>query len=110
MIAARSRPDVIVSWAIARDIAPDRLHVGDMYDHFFFAAAAAIGGAGFLVVPRLFVLDQLREGTLAAIDDHIVGSGATYAAYLNPRSSHVQTAREFCRWLKKMLRERVQPR
>ncbi|MBP6020298.1 MAG: LysR family transcriptional regulator [Burkholderiaceae bacterium] len=108
MIAARSRPDVIATWAMAKGIAPDQLYVGAMYDHFFLAVAAAIGGAGLLVVPRLFVLDQLHGGTLVMVEGEKVVSGAMYAAYLNPHSNHVQTAREFCRWLKKMLRDRIQ--
>ena len=108
MIAARSRPDTISTWAVAKEIVVDRLHVGAMYDHLFLAVAAAIGGSGLLVVPRLLVLDQLRDGTLMLVDDEKVASGATYAAYINPRSEHIQVAREFCRWLKGMLRARVQ--
>lgn len=107
MIAARSRPDVIATWAVAKEIPPERLHVGAMYDHLFLAVAGAIGGTGFLVVPQLLVLDQLQAGTLVLVDDQEVASGAVYAAYVNPQSEHVQTAREFCRWLKGMLRGRV---
>lgn len=107
MIAARSRPDMIATWALAKDIAPERMHVKAMYDHLFLAVAAAIGGTGFLVVPRLLVLDPLQQGTLALVDDDKVASGATYAAYINPQGTQVQDSREFCRWLKGMLRTRV---
>lgn len=107
MIAARSRPDVIAAWAVAKDISADRLYVGAIYDHLFLAVAAAIGGTGLLVAPRLLVLDQLREGTLVLFDDQKVASGASYTAYVNPQSEHLQVARDFCRWLKGTLRGRV---
>lgn len=107
MIASRSRPDLIATWAVAKEISPERLHVGAMYDHLFLAVAGAIGGTGFLVVPRLLVLDQLQAGMLVLVDEQQVISGAVYAAYINPQTEHVQTAREFCRWLKGMLRERA---
>lgn len=110
MITARSRPDVVATWAVAKEISPEQLHVGAIYDHLFLAVAGAIGGTGFLVVPRLLVLDQLQAGTLVLADELKVASGAVYTAYVNPQSEHVQTAREFCRWLKRMLRERVNER
>lgn len=108
LIAARSRPDAIPVWAVAKDISVDLLHVGAVYDHLFLAVAAAIGGAGLLIVPRIVVRDQLHNGTLVLADDEKVASGATYVAYVNAQSSHVQAAREFCRWLKGVLRDRVQ--
>lgn len=107
MIGARSRPDIVAAWAVVKEIPPDRLHVSAMYDHLFVAVAAAIGGTGLLVVPRLFVLDQLRAGTLVMLDDHPVASGATYTAYVNPQSKHIQASREFCRWFKGILRDRT---
>jgi LysR family glycine cleavage system transcriptional activator len=73
----------------------------------FLAVAAAIGNAGLLIAPRIVVEDQLRNGTLALADDETVASGATYVAYVNAQSRHVQAAREFCRWLKGMLRDRA---
>ncbi|WP_330565716.1 LysR family transcriptional regulator [Pseudomonas yamanorum] len=105
LIAAKSRPDAIPVWAVAKDISVDRLHVGAVYDHLFLAVAAAIGSAGLLVVPRVVVRDQLNNGTLVLADDEPVVSGATYLAYVNTQSRHVGPARDFCRWLKRMLRE-----
>ena len=107
LIASRSRPDAIPVWAVAKDISVDHLHVGAVYDHLFLAVAAAIGSAGLLIAPRIVVEDQLRNGTLALADDEAVASGATYVAYVNAQSRHVQAAREFCRWLKGMLRDRA---
>ena len=106
MVASRSRPELLASWALATNLPPDSLHVVATYDHLFLALTAAIGGSGFLVVPRLFVLDQLRDGTLQLADDRVVNSGASYVAYLNEMSSHTQLAQDFCRWLKALLRER----
>ena len=108
MVAAKSRPDLIATWAIAKEFSPERLHVVATYDHLFLAVAAAIGGTGLLVVPRLLVLDQLRDGTLVLADDQKIASGASYLAYVNAQSGHVETARDFCRWLKTTLRDRMQ--
>lgn len=108
LIAARSRPDAIPVWAVAKDIPPDRLHVGAVYDPLFLAVAGAIGGAGLLIVPSVLVRDQVREGTLVLADDQRVASGATYAAYIHPQSKHVQVARQFCRWFKGALPARLQ--
>lgn len=109
VIAALSRPDILACWAVAQGIPPDRLHVNAMYDHFFLAVAAAIGGAGLLVAPQLLVQDQLQAGTLVRLDDRNVMSGGVYTAYLNPQSRQVQAGREFCRWLKGVLRSRASP-
>lgn len=107
MVAARSRPDAMATWAVAADMAPDSLHVVATYDHLFLAVTAAIAGTGFLVVPRLVVRDQLRDGSLVPASELCVDSGARYVAYVNTHSAHAQSAREFCRWLKGMLRERT---
>jgi DNA-binding transcriptional LysR family regulator len=107
MIASTSRPDILATWAVAKDISPDRLHVGAMYDHIFLAVAAAIGGTGFLVAPQLLVLDQLRAGTLVLLDEQKIASGATYWAYMNSHTRQIQAGRNFCRWLKGMLRSRT---
>ncbi|OZI50769.1 LysR family transcriptional regulator [Bordetella genomosp. 4] len=107
MVAARSRPDVIAIWALAADVSPDRLHVVATYDHLFLAATAAIGGAGFLVVPQWLVLQQLQVGSLVSFDNQRIGSGASYVAYVHAHSAHAQTAGAFCRWLKASLRDRA---
>lgn len=105
LIAAKSRPDAIPVWAVAKDIPADRLQVGAVYDHLFLAVAAALGGAGLLIAPSVVVRDQLNNGTLALADDEVIPSGATYFAYISANSNHVQSAREFCRWLKGTLRQ-----
>ncbi|WP_231908129.1 MULTISPECIES: LysR family transcriptional regulator [Cupriavidus] len=108
LIAARSRPDAIPVWAVAKDISPERLHVSAVYDHLFLAVAAAIGGAGLLIVPSILVRDQLRDGTLVLADDQRVASGASYTAYVHPQGKNVRVAQEFCRWFKGALRRRLQ--
>jgi DNA-binding transcriptional LysR family regulator len=108
LITARSRPDLIAAWAVAQDLAPQRLQVAGSYDHLFLATAAAIGGAGLLIVPRVLVDDALRDGTLVLADPLQFASGARYTAYVHPASQHAAVAREFCRWLKGMLHRRGQ--
>ncbi|VTU34463.1 HTH-type transcriptional activator AmpR [Variovorax sp. PBS-H4] len=107
MVAARSRPEMLAVWAIAAGIPSDQLHVVATYDHLFLAVSAAVGGTGFLVTPKLLVLDQLSAGNLQLADQGAVSSGASYVAYVNSHSAHTQAAREFCRWLKGLLRERL---
>ncbi|MYZ41659.1 LysR family transcriptional regulator [Schauerella aestuarii] len=107
MVAARSRPDVIATWAIAAEVPADHFQVVATYDHLFLAVTAAVGGAGFLVVPQWLVLDQIEDGTLVLVDEQKIGSGASYVAYVHAHSAHAQSAGEFCRWLKGMLRERA---
>lgn len=108
LIAARSRPDCIPVWAVSKDVPVETLQVKAIYDHLFLAVAAAIGGAGLLIVPRIVVRDHLQTGTLELADEEGVASGAKYIAYVNAQSRHVQVAREFCRWLKGMLRQQAE--
>lgn len=105
MIRCRLRPDAIAAWAMARDIAADMLQTVASYDHFFLAVEAAIGGVGFLVIPEMLVRDALHNGILLRADDTAIASGATYTAYVNPASRHLQQGERFCRWLKGMLRD-----
>ncbi|MEI2417851.1 LysR family transcriptional regulator [Orrella sp. JC864] len=105
MVAARSRPDMVATWALGADRVPEHLRVLATYDHLFLAITAAVGGAGFLVAPHLLVMDQLRAGALVLADERRIPSGASYVAYLHARSAHAQAARQFCRWLKGRLRE-----
>jgi LysR family transcriptional regulator, glycine cleavage system transcriptional activator len=105
MIASSIRPDVLSAWAIAQGISAEQLIITATYDHFFLAIEAAIGGVGCLVVPQMLVRDQLLQGILVLADDMILASGASYIAYVNPRSEHVEIAEKFCRWLKGILRD-----
>jgi len=107
MISARSRPDIMAIWAVARGIPTEQLEVVGTYDHLFLAVAGALGGTGLLVVPRMLVIDHLRDGTLTLGDDLKVSSGAVYMAFVNASSEHADLARDFCRWLKGCLRDRL---
>ena len=102
MVTARSRPDILRIWGSALpDATPYKVIA--TYDHLFFAIAAATGGTGFLVAPKLLVLDQLRDRTLVQADTNQVSPGARYVTYVNPSCNHIQAATEFCRWLKRRL-------
>ncbi|MCH7342328.1 LysR family transcriptional regulator [Pelomonas sp. CA6] len=105
MIAARSRPDLISTWAIAHEVPADRLQVTARYDHLFLAIAAAVGSAGLLVVPHLLVRDPLQSGALQLAAPGAIDSGASYVAYVHARSQHAEIARDFCRWLKRAIRD-----
>ncbi|WP_199265229.1 LysR family transcriptional regulator [Alcaligenes faecalis] len=109
MVTARSRPDMLGLWALNQGIEPSRLLMSATYDHLFFAIAGAIAGSGFLVVPRLLVMDHLRDGVLREVGPGQVATGATYMAYVNAQSPQQSEARQFCRWLKSSLRKRIAP-
>lgn len=103
MVVARSRPDILGVWSKALGDQEPPPQVVATYDHLFFAIGAATGGTGFLVAPKLLVLDQLRDKTLVQVSPQQVPSGARYVTYVNPSSNHIQAATEFCRWLKRRL-------
>jgi LysR family transcriptional regulator, glycine cleavage system transcriptional activator len=108
MIATRSRTDVIATWVNSHDsplAASNNLSVVATYDHYFLAIAAALSGAGFLVVPKLLVANELRIATLTAADTFEVASGGRYWAFVNPRAQSPRLASKFCRWLKTAMRE-----
>src|SRR5499427_4789773 len=108
MLSARSRPELLATWARAQEIAPEKLDVRAVDEHFYLAIARAIGGAGILVVPKLLVADHLANHTLVCLPKAPLRSGARYAAFVNPRSSNLQAATAFCRWLKTLLVKRAQ--
>lgn len=105
MVTARSRPDIMPLWTESLGAAMPEHHIVATYDHLFVATAAATAGTGFLVVPRLLVMDQLRDNTLVQLGTISVATGARYISYINPASRHMQAATQFCRWLKRRLVE-----
>lgn len=104
MVACSTRPDLIPTWAIAKGIEADELQITGNYFYFLLAIEAAVSGVGFLIIPQLIIGDQLRNNKLVQVDELEIYSGESYMAYVNPRSNHVKTASDFCRWLKGTLR------
>ena len=104
-LATRSRPDVLSEWANRQDVEANDIHVAATFDHYFLALPAAIGGLGFLAMPRLLAIDALRQGHLLEAPMPTVRGSASYKAYINPRTSEAEAAKAFCRWLKGELRE-----
>ena len=105
-IASRSRPDVLPAWARQVKDAAD-IEPAMVYDHFFLATAAAIGGLGCLVVPRILVSPYLAEGVLVTLATPEVATGVRYWAFANPSSASPREAVAFCRWLKASLRDKA---
>jgi DNA-binding transcriptional LysR family regulator len=104
-LATRSRPDVLSEWANRQGVEANGIHVAATFDHYFLALPAAIGGMGFLAMPRLLVIDALRQEHLLEAPTPTVRGSASYKAYINPCTSEMQAAKAFCRWLKGELRE-----
>ncbi len=99
-IHSQSRPDVLPDWARQAALQVDELTVHAGFDHYFLAIAAAIGGLGCLVVPRMLVQAQLAQGMLVmATSCEAIGSSG-YRAFVHPRSAQPLQAQMFCRWLK----------
>ena len=109
-LAPRSRPDALSEWANRQGIEANDIHVAATFDHYFLALPAAIGGQGFLTVPRLLVADALRQGNLMTAPMAAVRGSASYKAYINPQTGAAQAARAFCRWFKSELRENEEAR
>lgn len=106
-LAAKSRPDALASWMSRQPPCRDgggSVGVAAAFDHYFLAIQAALGGMGFLVVPRLLVGQALRHGQLEEVAGGAVPSGAEYKAYVNPFTPAPGPAVAFCRWLKARLR------
>ena len=103
-ISARSRPEVRVEWVKAQGVDAASIQVCASFEHYFLALSAAISGIGFLVVPRLLVLESLRQGTLVDAGCSPVRGASCYSAWVNPRSADPALARAFCRWVSSVFR------
>ena len=99
LLSSRSRPDVLATWAKHAGLRPREVK-SVPYDHYFLAIAAAIGGLGHLVVPKLLVARHLEDGVLALASAQEIEGDARYWAFLSPSSRVPGPATEFCRWLK----------
>jgi DNA-binding transcriptional LysR family regulator len=104
-LATRTRPDVLSDWINSQASESRDIHVAAAFEHYFLAIPAAISGMGFLVIPRLLILDPLQHGLLQEVAAAAVRSAESYKAYINPESPVPETARAFCRWLKGQLRK-----
>ena len=107
-LVARSRPDVLTLWAARQGIDAPQVRVVAGFEHYYLAIAAALGGLGVLVVPRLLVRDLLGSGSgrglLVDLGRPEVRGDAFYKAGVNPVSAAPETAVAFCRWLCALLK------
>ena len=103
-ISARSRPDTMIEWVNAQGFDASSIQVCASFEHYFLALSAAIGGMGYLVVPKILVAESLRQGHLVDVGLAAIKSRFSYTAWVNPRSSRPDAARAFCRWLVKVFR------
>lgn len=102
-LAARSRPDILLRWTSALGIDPQHIQIATGFDHLFLAIAAASSGVGVLVVPRFLVTDALQRGLLCELPAEPVRGNSSYVALVHPATHNIDTARNFCRWLKGVL-------
>lgn len=104
-LTARSRPDVLSAWVNRQTVESHNIHVAATFEHYFLALPAAIGGMGYLVIPRLLAMEPLQQGHLVEAETPPVRSSESYKVYINPHSPVPETAKAFCRWLKGQLRK-----
>lgn len=102
---SRSRPDVLSAWCNQQKVDLRDVRAAASFEHYFLALPAAVGGMGFLVIPRLLVSDLLQQGHLVDAANISVRSAASYKAYINPHSLTPEVAKVFCRWLKGLFRK-----
>ena len=106
-VVARSRPDVLAQWAAGQDLDAGAVRVVAGFEHYYLAIAAALGGLGALVVPRLLVRDILARGLLVDLGWPAVRGDASYKAAVNPAAVLPEAAVAFCRWLSGFLKSEV---
>ncbi|MEI7430016.1 MAG: LysR family transcriptional regulator [Betaproteobacteria bacterium] len=106
-ITTRSRPDVLSTWANRTMIDSQDVHAAATFEHYFLALPAALGGMGFLVIPRLLVADHLQQGRLLETEHSPVRTTASYKAYINPHTTAPEVAKAFCRWLNGQLKSDI---
>jgi LysR family glycine cleavage system transcriptional activator len=104
-LTTRSRPDVLSAWVNRQKAAVHDIHAVAIFEHYFLALPAAVGGMGFLVIPRLLASEPLQQGHLVEAVSSSVRSAVSYKAYINPLSLAPEVAKAFCRWLKGQLRK-----
>lgn len=103
-LVTRSRPDVLSCWINQQPGESPDIRVTGTFEHYFLALPAAIGGMGFLVIPRILALEPLRIGHLVETNTPSVHGAESYKAYINPETHSPDAAKTFCRWLKQQLR------
>lgn len=110
-VRSRSRADSLPDWVrhTAPALAVEELAVHAVFDHYFLAIAAVIGGMGCLVVPRVLVQAHLNQGVLTLATPGEVASAACYRAFVHPHSTQPLQAQMFCRWLATHLRGTNRP-
>ncbi|GGE51360.1 transcriptional regulator [Agaricicola taiwanensis] len=89
LLQKRGRPDAWKKWWDHVGMTEVNSRVGTRYDMFSMVIKAAVAGLGLALVPKLYVLNELRSGELIiACDRHVPGDKRYCIVY--PERKHEQ--------------------
>ncbi|WAJ37758.1 LysR family transcriptional regulator [Pseudomonas sp. GOM7] len=99
LLHTTSRPQAWPQWAHAQGLAPERLQLGQGFEHLYYLLEAAAAGLGVAIAPQTLVADDLRAGRLVAPWGFVETSGylALWTRRADPRSERL------AHWLTKEL-------
>lgn len=66
LLHTTSRPQAWPQWVAAQHLAPERLRLGQGFEHLYYLLEAAVAGLGIAIAPRTLVADELAAGRLLA--------------------------------------------
>ncbi|UCI31768.1 LysR family transcriptional regulator [Mesorhizobium sp. B4-1-4] len=105
VIAVTSRPDILPTWLRGLDLKTSDITSGARYDHHYLALPAVTTGQSLLVTPNIIVAELIKQGLLEVLPGSRAPSGMQYRAYAIDRSSNLDVAHAFCRWLTRLCRK-----
>jgi DNA-binding transcriptional LysR family regulator len=99
LLHTTSRPQAWPQWAQAQGLAPERLQLGQGFEHLYYLLEAAAAGLGVAIAPQTLVADDLRGGRLVAPWGFVETRGylALWTRRLDPRSERL------AQWLRREL-------
>ena len=105
LLHTTSRPQAWPSWARRNDLDPERLSLGQGFEHLYYLLEAAVAGLGIAIAPEPLVVDDLRAGRLAA-PWGFTQTPARLALWV-PRRASDGRARQLALWLSQELARQV---
>lgn len=101
LLHTTSRPQAWPSWAQSNAIAPEKLRLGQGFEHLYYLLEAAAAGLGVAIAPQQLVADDLAGGRLVA-PWSFVETSARLALWV-PKRQLDKRAERLARWLEREL-------
>ncbi|MEH6631735.1 MAG: LysR substrate-binding domain-containing protein [Halopseudomonas aestusnigri] len=96
VLKTRTRPDAWSRWCTSMNLRDMPFKAGSVFEHYYFAIEAALGGLGICIAPQHLVEDEINAGRLIS-PFGFKPSGYTYIADVLSESN--QAAKHFVSWL-----------